>query len=49
MQRATNSMNRLLALGAVVILAATTTPLVSGFGTGSGDRPVMPHGCPPAC
>ena len=47
MKRATISTNRILAL-AMVVLASTTVPVVSGFGSGS-DRQVMPTGCPPNC
>jgi len=48
MKRATISTNRILALAAMVLLTATTIPVVSGFGTG-GERQVMPSGCPPTC
>jgi len=48
MKRTTISTNRMLALAAMVVLAATTIPVVSGFGSGS-ERQVMPTGCPPNC
>ena len=41
------STRRIVALAAMVILTATTIPVVSGFG--GGDRAVMPPGCPPSC
>ena len=48
MKRATISTNRVLALAAIVMLTATTIPVVSGFGS-EGDRQVMPTACPPNC
>ena len=48
MQRAISSMGRLVALAAVVLVTATTIPVVSHFG-GEGERQVMPTGCPPNC
>ena len=42
------STNRIVALAALVMLTATTIPVVSGFGS-EGDRQVMPTACPPNC
>jgi|1185.fasta_scaffold1543884_1 hypothetical protein len=48
MQRTMISTRLLMALAAMMILAATTIPVVSGLGN-SGDRPVTLNGCPPSC
>ena len=48
MQRAMISTRRIMALAAMVILTATTIPVVSGFGTAAIGQ-VMPPGCPPSC